>query len=363
MRARNISRLRIIVGVTLASAALSAALAQQFDAIRLAGNAAAGGLVGLALSAFEIALQGPLRAALKSLPIGLVFVSRVLVYGAVFRAVPVAVLAAVGALAPAPVANSAGTSSGLGVSLADSFAIALVFNTVFTARALMGPRTLIAFVTGRYHRPRQEERLVLFLDLRGSTGVAERLGDLEFHRFLDRLVSGLADPVADADGEIYRYIGDEIIITWSLARRTAGIAAVACLIEIDDVLSRHRADYTAQFGVVPRLRGALHAGPVVIGEMGQAKREIVMLGNTMNTAARIEEVCRQTGRDYIASAAALRATAPLPAGVRIDALGPMALRGKEEQIELFALTAAPACIEISMTERYDGIGLPAEHQS
>jgi adenylate cyclase len=337
MRARTRSRLRIVVAVTLASAVFGAVLSQDFETARLAGNAAAGGLAGFVLAVFEIVLQGPLRAALEDVPVGLVFVFRVLVYGAVFRAVTPVAIAAARALGPATLVDR---PAGVGIGLANSLALALLFNTIFAARALMGHHTLIAFVTGRYHRPRREERIVLFLDLRGSTGLAERLGDQDFHRFLNRVFVDLAEPVAETAGEIYRYIGDEVIVTWRVGKGGEAAAALRCLFDIDAVLRRGHAGYEAEFGEAPRLRGALHAGPVITGEMGSFKREIVMLGDTMNTAARIVEACRSTGHEFITSAAALRAASPLPPQIRAESLGPMPLRGKEVEIELFALSAS-----------------------
>ena len=50
------------------------------------------------------------------------------------------------------------------------------------------------------------------------------------------------------------------------------------------------------------VRAGLHCGPVVTGEMGSVKREIVFLGDTVNTAARIKELCRETGDRVLASA-------------------------------------------------------------
>jgi adenylate cyclase len=337
MRARNVTRLRIVVGVTLATAALGVLIPHDFTPLRLLTNAAAGGLAGLVLTNFEIVLQGPLRGALENVPVWLVIVCRIIVYGAVFRGSGPAAVAAARALAPAAVATQA---AGQSIGLGDSLVIAIVFNTVFTARALMGQRTLIAYMTGRYHRPRREERVVVFLDLRGSTGLAERLGDRDFHRFLNRVFTDLADPVAEAAGEIYRYIGDEIIITWPIGKGGEAAAALACLFEIETTLRRFHARYQAEFGEAPRLRGALHAGLVIIGEMGATKREIVMLGDTMNTAARIVESCRSAGRDFIASATALQAAAPLPPQLCVEGLGPMPLRGKEAAVELFALSRA-----------------------
>lgn len=335
MRARNITRLRIIALVTLVAPLVGIILSQDFTPERMAGNGVAGGLAGLVLTVFETVLQGPLRPIAERVRYALVFLVRIAVYVAVFRlTTPVA--AAVGhVIAPASPAQA-------GLSLTDAFIISLMFNAVFSARTLMGQRTLIAFVTGRYHRPVQEERIVLFLDLRGSTGLAERLGDRQFHRFLNQVFNDLADPVAEAAGEIYRYVGDEVIITWIAAKGREGSAALACLFEIEAVLRLRRCDYVAEFGETPQLRGALHKGPVVIGEMGAFKREIVMLGDTMNTAARIVEACRSTGRDFIASAAALRAAEPAPPDLCAERLGALPLRGKETEVELYALSRAAA---------------------
>ena len=178
----------------------------------------------------------------------------------------------------------------------------------------------------------------MFLDLAGSTQLAERLGDLRFHRFLNRVFFDITDAVLESGGEIYRYVGDEIIVTWLADRGDAARAAIDCLFEIAGALKRREADYRKEFDAAPRLRGALHAGSLVAGEMGDTKREIVMLGDTMNTTARIEEICRTTGRDYIASAAVVRAARTLPDGIKVERLGGFALRGKEAETELFALS-------------------------
>ncbi|HEY2539286.1 MAG TPA: hypothetical protein VGI28_07290 [Stellaceae bacterium] len=72
---------------------------------------------------------------------------------------------------------------------------------------------------------------MMFLDLHDSTRHAERLGDVNFHSFLNLIFFDMSDPVLAARGSIYRYVGDEIIITWPLERGTrdaACIAANAC---------------------------------------------------------------------------------------------------------------------------------------
>jgi len=72
------------------------------------------------------------------------------------------------------------------------------FNFVFLLHGLLGGRTLTALLTGRYHQPRSEARLVLFLDLCGSLEPGERLGDEGIHRFLNRVFFDLTYPVLSA---------------------------------------------------------------------------------------------------------------------------------------------------------------------
>jgi len=76
--------------------------------------------------------------------------------------------------------------------------------------------------------------------------------------------------------------------------------------------------------------------------MGDVKREIVLLGDTMNTTARIESTCRSTGYDYIASTSAMPEPGTLPPGVLAEKLGPVELRGKLQVVELFGLKRTAA---------------------
>jgi adenylate cyclase len=72
--------------------------------------------------------------------------------------------------------------------------------------------------------------------------------------------------------------------------------------------------------------------------MGTVKKEIALLGDTLNTTARIVDACRTSGEQVIASAALLDQLS-LPPGIAARAMGPLKLRGKESALELVALTA------------------------
>ena len=217
-----------------------------------------------------------------------------------------------------------------------SLIAAFVVVFIFDISRLLGQNVLLNFITGRYHEPRLEERVFLFIDMEGSTGFAERIGPLAFHRLVSRFVDNLTEPIVAAQGEIHRYIGDEVIATWKLEDGITEARCVAACFAAMDQLARLALDYERDFGAAVNVRAGLHRGPVVTGEMGSMKREIVFLGDTVNTTARIQEFCRQTGDRVLASADLIDRLA-LPAGIVKRSLGDSAAR-QGSDVALYALT-------------------------
>jgi adenylate cyclase len=95
-----------------------------------------------------------------------------------------------------------------------SAVISVLMNLGFGIANIIGPRAFLNFITGRYHSPIEENRFVLFVDIAGSTGLAERLGGIAIHRLLDRTFRLLTIAVVDYRGEVLNYVGDEVIVTW-----------------------------------------------------------------------------------------------------------------------------------------------------
>ncbi len=221
-----------------------------------------------------------------------------------------------------------------------SLAAAFVFVFILDVNRLLGQNVLLNFIIGRYYSPRLESRVFLFLDMEGSTGLAERLGPLAFHRLVNRFVDDLTQPIVAARGEIHTYVGDELIATWKLKEGIAQARCVAACFAAIDRLAERAPDYRREFGAPVNFRAGLHCGPVVTGEMGSVKKEIVFLGDTVNTAARIQDLCRQTG-DRVLASADLIDRLELPPGVAKRSLGDLRLRGKGADLALYALTQAP----------------------
>ncbi len=110
-----------------------------------------------------------------------------------------------------------------------SLVLSLGFNLFYGVNDLLGQGVFFSFVAGRYRRPRIEERVLLFIDMEGSTVIAERLGETGFLDFLNRFVADVTESVVAQHGAIHKYVGDEIIVTWRLppALRTGVASAPA----------------------------------------------------------------------------------------------------------------------------------------
>ncbi len=223
-----------------------------------------------------------------------------------------------------------------------SLVLSVGFNLLYGVNDLLGQGVLFSFVAGRYRRPRIEEHVLLFIDMESSTAIAERLGETGLLDFLNRFVADVTGSIVAQRGVIHKYVGDEIIVAWPLA---AGLRDGRCVRACFDALKQldERTDaYIRDFGLRANFRAALHCGPVVIGELGTIKMEIAFLGDTMNTTARLQQACRDTGHRVLASAALMERVAALPLGIAKRSIGRLRLRGKESEIELYALSAAVA---------------------
>lgn len=220
-----------------------------------------------------------------------------------------------------------------------SGAFALMMNLLLAIGNLIGPRAFSNFVTGRYHSPVNENRFILFVDIAGSTGLAERLGGVGIHRLLDRTFRLLTQSVLDYRGEVLNYIGDEVIVTWPEKSGAVDWRPLRCFLAMRAALDKAAPQFAREFGAAPKIRGSLHFGTVTVGEIGDVKRAIVFNGDAMNIAARLEQLSRGIDGGFLASTAATAAFSAAPP-VDLRDLGLVAIRGRADGIEVMGLAAA-----------------------
>ena len=198
---------------------------------------------------------------------------------------------------------------------------------------LVGYRRMFRILIGVYQRPRKVEKIVVFMDLVGSTGLAELIGDRPFLRFLNDAIFEMTDPIVRHKGQIYRYAGDSIIIVWNEGEERD---AIQCVFDIEDNLLANRRHFEKRFNTVPRYRVGIHKGPMVVGELGDMHVEVAIMGDTINTAQRIEDLCRQQDYNVMASEEVVGGL-ELPENIEVTPLEDVVLRGKARKIKLSGL--------------------------
>jgi adenylate cyclase len=293
-------------------------------------------LASVPLIAFEIKGRrfGAL-SRLRSLPFAWFFALKVAVYLAVLVASIVLTRRLFADLVP----QSLGFDENFREILFFAALMSLGSNLVIEVGMLIGFGTLGRLLTGRYFQPRREELVFAVIDMTGSTSVAERLGDLEFHALLNAFFADIGNAAYDYDAEIHKYVGDEAILSWPVPLGLTQSRAVLCVFAAAKGIERRAVWYRERFGLVPSFRAALHMGNVAAGEIGQQRREIAYVGDTLNTAARLLDAARNAGHDIVASRDVLERLS-LPAGFVVEPLPPADAAGKREKVPLAALSLA-----------------------
>lgn len=199
-----------------------------------------------------------------------------------------------------------------------------------------GPGVFRDFLLGRYFRPRREERIFMFLDLRGSTALAEQLGEEKFFRLIQDLFRDATPAILQHRGQIYQYVGDEIIVSWPVAEGFHQGRCVESFLAIQRMLKERSAYYKKTYGEQPAFKAGLHYGYVMAGEVGVVKREIAFSGDVLNTAARIQSKCNELGVDVLLSESLVHALpAKVQAATRV--LGAFPLRGKTDEVVVYTM--------------------------
>jgi adenylate cyclase len=156
----------------------------------------------------------------------------------------------------------------------------------------VGLRTLLDLIIGTYHRPVEERKVLLFLDINGSTALAERFGALKMRALVRKFLADLSQPIVDHGGEIYLYKGDGLIAIWKWDDAVKGDAILKAVDAMFTAIAREREVYERSFEVAPGFRVGIHGGDVIASEQGDARRSIGIYGDAINIAARMEEAAR-----------------------------------------------------------------------
>jgi adenylate cyclase len=325
----------IIVCVTasLASALLGLAYAALIGADKTFG-AVAGAAIAAPIVAFELfVVQGRVGEPLRHLPLwGLTLIS-----AAIWTlSIVVGILIITPAILNMEAYPEWYDNSTFVQDATFFLVVVLLINISIRIHSLVGARVLLNFLLGRYHRPLREQQVFMFVDFLDARGLSNRLGDIRAQSLISAVFFDIDGPIGELGGETHRYIGDELVVTWPFRRATDNARCVRCALSISALLRANSEHYRNVYGEAPRLRIALHGGPVVVSEIGDDRREIVYFGDTINTTARLRGLAKKIQRGLVISAALLEQMR-LPDGARAEDMGAFELSGKAEATRVYAV--------------------------
>jgi adenylate cyclase len=204
--------------------------------------------------------------------------------------------------------------------------------------------------TGRAHT-NIEDATIMFTDMVGSTELAERLGEDAFRKVMNRYYSMATAAIEANDGMVVEYMGDGVLALFTSGIAGPDHATKACLAaqDVSDSPLRRPSGSAPDERERFRLRFGIHSGKVVTGPTGAEHRYTYKaLGNSVIVASRLEEhakTLRDDGADIILLSADTRRRAAL-SDERLCPLGPVKLRGRSAQVEIFRLQTAASPIGI-----------------
>ena len=211
--------------------------------------------------------------------------------------------------------------------------IALLFSEI---REYMGSRLLYNLILGRYHQPNQEIRIFMFLDMKSSTTIAENMGHEQYFQLIKEYYADMTNPILETDGEIYQYVGDEIVVSWSETKGLYKSNCLECYRKIENELLKKSNTYLKKFGLVPSFKASFHIGEVTTGEIGIIKKDIIYTGDVLNTTARIQAECNNYNAKALISNDLLKKL-PKEDEFSFTNIGQLTLRGKSEEIKLYSV--------------------------
>jgi adenylate cyclase len=217
------------------------------------------------------------------------------------------------------------------------FVVSFHFSLYTQVLRKFGSTNLFDIIKGTYFRPKEDERIFMFLDLNESTSIAEGIGHLKYSRFIQRCFVMLTHHIHNYDAEVYQYVGDEAVLTWYNSNNNAAKKSIALYIEFRDNLIQSAAEFEREFGVAPKFKVGISFGTVAIAEVGDYKRDIAFHGTVLNTGARLCQLCKEIKEGILFSQAFINLLSPYTDD--LEYVGDFMLTGRKSKEKVYRLLA------------------------
>ena len=200
-----------------------------------------------------------------------------------------------------------------------------------------GPGVFPDYLKGRYFQPKREERVFMFVDINDATTIAEKIGEERYFSFLKDFFNHIASAIQQTSGEVYQYVGDEVVISWKLGKGVHNNNAIRCFFKMRSAIEKRSEYYLKKYGAKPEFKAGVHCGFVMVGELGKIKKDIAFSGDVLNTTARIQAQCKSKGHALLISELFGKKLYNFPKDKKLVSLGDEKLKGKTEEVSLMAI--------------------------
>ncbi len=213
---------------------------------------------------------------------------------------------------------------------------AVLINFLIQMSYKIGPKTVFPLYLGKYHTPKSEDRIILFLDLKNSTGIAEELGHMKYSRLIQDCYHDLNNIVFKLNAEIYQYVGDEVVLTWKNNKNYLSKYAIRATFEFKKTINKRKDYYRKKYDLVPEFKGGLNVGRVSVAEIGDIKRDIAYHGDVVNTAARLQEAAKQYEKTLMVSEKVIDELTDYE-DLKVEEMPTITLKGKKRKVNVFCI--------------------------
>lgn len=197
-----------------------------------------------------------------------------------------------------------------------------------------GQGILMNFLIGKYHQPKVENRIFLFMDLKESTAIAEKLGHIKYSRLLQDCYYDLTEVVIKYNAQIYQYVGDEVVLTWETKEGLMDANCINVFFAYDKLIKDKIEYYSQNYKLIPEFKAGLNIGEVTVAEIGEIKKELAYHGDVLNTAARIQGKCNDFEKRLLISES-MKIELEKQQEFNFGLIGNIKLRGKEKSINIY----------------------------
>lgn len=212
-----------------------------------------------------------------------------------------------------------------------------MINFARQVRRIMGHGKTTKLFFGRFEKPKEEDRLFMFLDLESSVKISEDLGPAKFNRFKNDFFHDIVEPILETEGEIYQYVGDEVVITWEYDQGTKEANFARCFWDIFDIVQVEKEKYLRRYNTYPIFRAGVAGGRVVTAAIGDLKKDIVYSGDPVNLAARLEGKAKELKLPLIADSNVIRSQNDLSKEFAFTEKGKIEMKGFNEHVKVVSI--------------------------